>query len=58
MRLVGFNAHQIKNGFTERGEHKRKQKERSGPLCPEALAENISKISESEAEKFFNGVIR
>jgi len=57
MKLVGFNAHQIKEGVCKRGEYRRK-KEKIGPICDDALAENIVKIPLEEIEKFFNGVIK
>jgi len=34
MRFVGFNAHQIKYGVCNRGDHKRKNKEKTGPIPP------------------------
>ena len=58
MMLVGFNAHQIVEGFTRRGDALRKDKPKQGPLSPQCLAQNIYKISPSELEKFFNGMVR
>jgi len=59
MKLVGFNAHQIKNGVCRRGEWKRKKgsSKKSTPICDDTLARNIVKISPAVIEKFFNGVI-
>lgn len=58
MTLVGFNAHQVNNGFTKRGDHARKKKPKQGPLSPQSLAQNISKIPAEGAVAFFNGCIR
>ncbi|MBC8252545.1 MAG: transposase [Ardenticatenia bacterium] len=58
MKLVGFNAHQIANGFTRRGDALRKNKPKQGPLSPQCLAQNICKIPFSSMERFFNGTIR
>ncbi len=57
MRLVGFNAHQIKNGVCRRGEHRCK-KPKQGPICDDILARNIVKISLKVIEVFFNRVVR
>lgn len=58
MRLVGFNAHQVKNGICNRGESKRKYKERTGPIIPQTLANNIVKIPVRQMENFFNNCIK
>lgn len=58
MQLVGFNAHQIANGLTRRGDARRKDKPKQGPLSPQCLAQNICKIPLSSLERFFNGTIR
>ena len=58
MKLVGFNAHQIANGLTERGDALRKDKPKQGPLSPQCLAQNMCKIPLLALEKFFNGTIR
>lgn len=57
MRLVGFNAHQVKNGVCRRGEHRRKQA-KQGPICDDVLANNIVKIPLKIIEAFFNRVVR
>jgi len=44
MKFVGFNAHQIRNGFCKRGDKKRKRKLKLGPICPDTLAKKHSKI--------------
>ena len=58
MKLVGFNAHQIANGFTQRGDALRQDKPKQGPLSPQCLAQNVCKIPLWALEKFFNGTIR
>lgn len=58
MQVVGFNAHQIANGLTCRGDALRKDKLKQGPLSPQCLAQNICKIPLSSLERFFNGTIR
>ena len=46
MELVGFNAHQVEEGLTKRGDAGRKTKKKHGPLSPQCLADNISKLSQ------------
>lgn len=58
MRLVGFNAYQVKNGICRRGEPKRKNKERIGAIIPETLANNLVKIPIRQIENFFNNCIK
>lgn len=56
MNLVGFNAHQVKNGVCRRG---RKDEDlRAGPICDDTLSRNILKIPLAGLTAFFNGVIR
>ncbi len=56
MNLVGFNAHQVKNGVCRRG---RKDEDlRAGPICDDTLSRNILKIPLDGLTNFFNGVIR
>lgn len=57
MTLLGFNAHQIRNGFSQQGEHRRKKKEKQGPITPQALAQNLAKLSEATVLTFFNGCV-
>lgn len=54
----GFNAHQVRHGFTKRGDHARKQKPKQGPLSPQCLAQNISRLSIEGVMAFFNSCIR
>ena len=65
MRLVGFNARQIREGTSERGLHKsakgNEQKpdddEIRGPVCPQFISSYISTILASALERFFNNII-
>jgi len=58
MRLVGFNAHQVRDGVCQRGAAKRQQARAPTPLCPDTLANNIVKCHVRALEALFNGVIR
>lgn len=58
MKLVGFNATQIQEGFTARGESQRKTKEKQGPITPQCLAENICKLTREQMEQLFNQMVR
>ena len=68
MRLLGFNARQIREGTSERGLHKslngNEQKPDDdkiagirGPVCPQFISFFISAILASALERFFNTVI-
>jgi hypothetical protein len=59
MQLVGFNAHEIANGVTRRGDSRRAEgTEREGPVSTEAVADNLVKLSPVAMETFFNDAIR
>ena len=65
MRLVGFNARQIRDGTCNRGVHRsddHKETEDSvkirGPVCPQFIATFIQAISAIVLDRFFNKVIR
>jgi hypothetical protein len=58
MRLVGFNAHQVRHGVCQRGAAKRPGPRTAGPICPEALANNLVKLDLRALEGLFNGAIR
>jgi hypothetical protein len=58
MRLVGFNAHQVRHGVCQRGAAQRQGPRTTGPICPDALADNIVKLNVRDLETLFNGVIR
>src|SRR2546425_4497738 len=58
MELVGFNAQQCENGLTKRGDAQRTTKKKQGPLSPQCLADNISKLTEEEMERLFNQMVQ
>lgn len=58
MELVGFNAHQCANGLTTSGERQRTKKQKQGPLTPQCVADNISKLGEQEVEQLCNQMVR
>ena len=58
MRLVGFNATQIAQGLTQRGDAQRQHKRKQGPLSPQCLAQNISKFTQEQLEHLFNAGVR
>ncbi len=58
MELVGFNAQQCENGLTKRGDAQRKTKQKQGPITPQCLAENISKLNQEEMEALFNQMVQ
>lgn len=58
MELVGFNAHQCANGLTTRGDELRTTKKKQGPLCPQCLADHISKLGEHELESLLNQMVQ
>src|SRR5690242_1711698 len=57
MQLIGFNAAQIEQGLTRRGDDKRKEKKKQGPISPQCLAKNICKLTPEQMEQFFNQVV-
>ena len=58
MELVGFNARQVEAGLTKRGDAQRKSKKKQGPLSPQCLADNISKLSREQMESLFNQMVQ
>jgi hypothetical protein len=58
MRLVGFNAQQVRHGVCQRGAAQRQGPRTTGPICPDALADNIVKLNVRDVEALFNGAIR
>ena len=58
MELIGFNAHQVEEGLTKRGDAGRKTKKKQGPLSPQCLADNISKLSQEQMETLFNQMVQ
>src|SRR5438128_3534128 len=57
MELVGFNARQVEEGLTKRGDAQRSSKKKQGPLSPQCLADNISKLSREQMESLFNQMV-
>jgi hypothetical protein len=57
MELVGFNARQVEAGLTKRGESQRKTKQKQGPLSPQCLADNISKLTQDQMEQLMNQMV-
>jgi hypothetical protein len=58
MRLVGFKAHQVRDGVCQRGAAKRQQARAPTPLCPDTLANHMVKCYLRALEAWFNGVMR
>src|SRR5438105_6441113 len=58
MELVGFNARQVEEGLTKRGDAQRQTKKKQGPLTPQCLAKNISKLSREQMEALFNQMVQ
>jgi hypothetical protein len=58
MPVVGFNAHHGRHGVCQRGAAKRQGPRTAGPICPEALANNLVKLDLRALEALFNGAIR
>jgi len=58
MRLVGFNAQQVRQGICQRGATKRQVERARGPIGPDTLAKNIVKWNLRDLEAVFNGAIR
>src|SRR5579859_303537 len=57
MELVGFNAHQCEQGLTKRGDAQRQTKKKQGPITPQCLADNISKLKADELEGLLNRMV-
>jgi hypothetical protein len=55
MRLVGFNAPQVRHGSWQRGAANRQGPRPEGPSCPEPLAQPIVKLNRRALEAWFNG---
>jgi Transposase DDE domain len=58
MQLVGFNARQVEAGLTKRGDAQRQTKKKQGPLTPQCLADNISKLTATQMETCFNQMVQ
>jgi Transposase DDE domain len=51
-------AVQVRHGVCQRGAAKRRGPRTTGPVCPEALANNLVKLDLRALERLFNGIIR
>jgi hypothetical protein len=58
MRLVGFNAPQVRQGVCQRGAAQRQGPRTTGPLCPDTLAAHLVQLHRRDLEALFHGVIR
>lgn len=58
MELVGFNARQVEEGLTKRGDAQRQTKQKQGPLSAQSLADNVSKLSREQMEALFNRMVQ
>jgi len=58
MELGGFNARQVEDGLTKRGDAQRTTRKKQGPLSPQSLADNISKLSQEQMENLFNQMVK
>jgi hypothetical protein len=58
MRWVGVNAQQVRHGVCQRGMATRQGPRQEGPICPEALANNLVKLDLRALEALCNRVIR
>ena len=58
MELIGFNARAVEEGLTKRGDAQRQSKKKQGPLTPQCLATNISKLTQEQMETLFNAMVR
>lgn len=58
MQLVGFSGHALEKGLCRRGEHRRKGKKRSIPLCPDMMRNNLVGMSLETVSNFFNETVR
>ncbi len=58
MELVGFNGRQVEEGLTKRGDAQRTSKQKQGPLSPQCLADNISKLTAEQLETLFNQMVQ
>jgi hypothetical protein len=56
-RRVGFKAQQVRPGVCQRGAATRQGPRPTGPLCPEAWAEHIVKLSWRALEAMVQGVL-
>src|SRR5215831_4069810 len=58
MRLVGFNAQQVRQGVCPRGAAPRQGARTAGPMCPETLADHLVQLHRRDLAAWCNEVIR
>lgn len=58
MSRIGFNAHQMENGLTQRGADRRESSRRNLPVDPEAVTKNILKIPVAAMRDLFQTALR
>jgi hypothetical protein len=58
MLRLGFNAHQIEHGVTQRGAARRKGPRRNLPVDPEAVTDNVVKLDLGEVRRFLHDTLR
>jgi hypothetical protein len=58
MRLVGFNAQQVRHGVCQRGAAKRQGPRTEGPICPDARAQHLVPLNLRDLEAWCNGTMR
>ena len=58
MSRLGFNAHDLRYGLTERGRTTRQGPRRNLPLDPEAMSKNLMKLEVSEVRAAFQSILK
>jgi hypothetical protein len=58
MRLVGFNAPQVRQGICQRGASQRQVARGPGPMCPDTLAKHLVQWHVRDLAGVCNGAIR
>jgi len=58
MTRLGFNAHDLRFGITDRGRTARKGPRRNLPLDPEAMSKNLMKLEVSEVRAAFKAILK
>ena len=58
MLRLGFNAHQIEAGITQRGAARRKGPRRNAPVDREAITKNIVKVGVEDVHAFVHDAVR
>lgn len=58
MVFCGFNAVQVREGICNRGDDRRQDKPKRGPVSAQALGQNIARLPVRLCEKVFNAAIK